>query len=115
MQSTNAEFNRAVIRVNVHRGVGDEHDSAGSALLHRRQTVQYLNPTDVARSGTAMLQLAELVCIDEAAAIPLPIIKLFLGPYLLFMSSTINGYGYIIPVILNGKAVINFLVSILNS
>ena len=30
--------------------------------------------------------------IDEAAAIPLPIVKNLLGPYLVFMASTINGY-----------------------
>jgi len=30
--------------------------------------------------------------IDEAAAIPLPVIKKLLGPYLVFMASTINGY-----------------------
>ncbi len=30
--------------------------------------------------------------IDEAAAIPLPLVKKLLGPYLVFMSSTINGY-----------------------
>ena len=30
--------------------------------------------------------------IDEAAAIPLPLVKSLLGPYLVFMASTINGY-----------------------
>lgn len=30
--------------------------------------------------------------IDEAAAIPLPYVKAMLGPYLVFISSTINGY-----------------------
>ena len=30
--------------------------------------------------------------IDEAAAIPLPIVKKLMGPYLIFMASTINGY-----------------------
>jgi hypothetical protein len=34
---------------------------------------------------------AELVVIDEAAAIPLPLVKSLLGPYLVFMASTING------------------------
>ena len=33
----------------------------------------------------------EIVCIDEAAAIPLPLVKNLLGPYLVFMSSTVNG------------------------
>jgi N-acetyltransferase 10 len=38
------------------------------------------------------LSQAELVAIDEAAAIPLPIVKNLLGPYIVFLSSTINGY-----------------------
>jgi N-acetyltransferase 10 len=33
-----------------------------------------------------------MLVIDEAAAIPLPIVKSLLGPYLVFLSSTINGY-----------------------
>ena len=40
----------------------------------------------------AKLSQAELVVIDEAAAIPLPLVKSLLGPYLVFMASTINGY-----------------------
>lgn len=39
-----------------------------------------------------MLSQAELLIIDEAAAIPLPLVKKLLGPYLVFMASTINGY-----------------------
>lgn len=39
-----------------------------------------------------MLGQAELVIIDEAAAIPLPLVRNLLGPYLVFMASTINGY-----------------------
>lgn len=30
--------------------------------------------------------------MDEAAAIPLPLVKNLLGPYLVFLSSTVNGY-----------------------
>ncbi len=33
-----------------------------------------------------------MVVIDEAAAIPLPLVKKLIGPYLVFMASTINGY-----------------------
>ncbi|PVD33452.1 hypothetical protein C0Q70_04708 [Pomacea canaliculata] len=73
IQSTNAEFNKAVVRVNIFR----DH----------RQTIQYIHPSDSHKLGQA-----ELVCIDEAAAIPLPLVKNLLGPYLVFMSSTINGY-----------------------
>ena len=35
---------------------------------------------------------AEIVCIDEAAAIRLPQVKNLLGPYLVFMSSSVIGY-----------------------
>nr|XP_006819163.1 PREDICTED: N-acetyltransferase 10-like [Saccoglossus kowalevskii] len=73
VQSTNPEFNKAVVRVNIFR----EH----------RQTIQYIHPSDAHKLGQA-----ELVVIDEAAAIPLPLVKLLLGPYLVFMSSTVNGY-----------------------
>lgn len=38
------------------------------------------------------LSQAELVAIDEAAAIPLPTVKKLMGNYLVFLSSTINGY-----------------------
>lgn len=72
IQSTNPEFNEAVVRVNIFH----EH----------RQTIQYIHPAD-----SHKLEQAELVCIDEAAAIPLPLVKNLLGPYLVFMASTING------------------------
>lgn len=52
-----------------------------------RQTIQYILPTDHQK-----LAQAELVAIDEAAAIPLPTVKKLLGPYLVFISSTVNGY-----------------------
>lgn len=47
---------------------------------------QYIHPGDAHKLGQA-----ELVCIDEAAAIPLPLVEKLLGPYLVFMSSTVNG------------------------
>ncbi|KAI3641737.1 hypothetical protein MIR68_000227 [Amoeboaphelidium protococcarum] len=72
-QSTNPDFNKAVVRVNIFR----DH----------RQTIQYIRPQDA-----HVLGQAELVVIDEAAAIPLPVVKKLLGPYLVFMASTINGY-----------------------
>ncbi|NWX58490.1 NAT10 acetyltransferase, partial [Promerops cafer] len=73
VQSLNPEFNKAVVRVNVFK----EH----------RQTIQYIHPADSVKLGQA-----ELVVIDEAAAIPLPLVRSLLGPYLVFMASTINGY-----------------------
>lgn len=47
---------------------------------------QYLKPHDHGK-----LAQVELLVIDEAAAIPLPIVKSLLGPYLVFLSSTVNG------------------------
>ena len=73
VQSTNPDFNKAIVRVNVFRS--------------HRQTIQYIAPHDWQKLGQA-----ELVVIDEAAAIPLPLVKKLLGPYLVFLSSTVNGY-----------------------
>jgi N-acetyltransferase 10 len=73
VQSTNPDFHKAIVRINIFR----EH----------RQTIQYIQPQDYMRLGQA-----ELLVIDEAAAIPLPIVKRLLGNYLVFMSSTVNGY-----------------------
>ncbi|OBZ68966.1 hypothetical protein A0H81_11153 [Grifola frondosa] len=53
-QSTNPDFNKAIVRVNVFRS--------------HRQTIQYIDPQDA-----HVLGQAELVIIDEAAAIPLPL------------------------------------------
>jgi N-acetyltransferase 10 len=50
-------------------------------------TFQYIAPEDA-----HVLGQAELVIIDEAAAIPLPLVRKLIGPYLVFMASTINGY-----------------------
>ncbi|KAF9354935.1 hypothetical protein BGX26_007187 [Mortierella sp. AD094] len=74
VQSTNPEFNNAIVRVNIFK-------------RDHRQTIQYIQPQDAHTLGQA-----ELVVIDEAAAIPLPLVKSLLGPYLVFMASTINGY-----------------------
>ncbi|KAF2754112.1 putative nucleolar ATPase Kre33 [Pseudovirgaria hyperparasitica] len=73
IQSTNREFNKAIVRVNIHR--------------QHRQTIQYIRPQDAYALGQA-----ELLVIDEAAAIPLPLVRKLMGPYLVFMASTINGY-----------------------
>ncbi|KAI9430553.1 DUF699-domain-containing protein [Lactarius indigo] len=72
-QSTNPDFNKAIVRVNVFR--------------QHRQTIQYIQPQDA-----HVLGQAELVIIDEAAAIPLPLVRNLIGPYLVFLASTINGY-----------------------
>ncbi|KAH9373238.1 hypothetical protein HPB48_004983 [Haemaphysalis longicornis] len=73
VQSTNPELNKAVVRVTVSH---EDH----------RQVVQYVHPSDA-----HLLGQAELLVVDEAAAIPLPLVQKLLGPYLVFLSSTING------------------------
>ena len=73
LQSTNADYNKALVRINVFK----EH----------RQTIQYIDPGDHAK-----LAQAELLIVDEAAAIPLPTVRSLLGPYLVFLSCTVNGY-----------------------
>lgn len=74
VQSTDPALHGVIVRVNVFR--------------NHRQTVQYVAPTDAHQ----VLAQAELVVIDEAAAIPLPIVKGLLGPYLVFLCSTVTGY-----------------------
>ena len=57
------------------------------SFLSTHCTPQYIQPEDA-----HVLGQAELLIIDEAAAIPLPLVKNLIGPYLVFMASTINGY-----------------------
>lgn len=52
-----------------------------------RQVIQYIQPSE-----SVKLTQAELLIIDEAAAIPLPLTQKLLGPYITFLSSTITGY-----------------------
>eukprot|EP00938_MAST-03A_sp_MAST-3A-sp1_P007187 g7187.t1 len=74
LRDTSAETGiKNVVRVNIFR--------------NHRQTIQYITP-----SNDRVLSQAELLVIDEAAAIPLPVVKSLLGPYLVFMSSTVVGY-----------------------
>ncbi|KAK4432860.1 RNA cytidine acetyltransferase 1 [Sesamum alatum] len=73
VRSCNPDFRKAIIRINIHK----EH----------RQTIQYIEPHDHLK-----ISQVELLVIDEAAAIPLPIVKRLIGPYLVFLSSTVNGY-----------------------
>lgn len=73
LQRGTGEWKDVVVRVNIFRG--------------HRQTIQYIQPQD-----HQVLGQAELLVIDEAAAIPLPLVRNLMGPYLVFLSSTINGY-----------------------
>jgi len=73
IESTSPAFGRSIVRVNIYR----DH----------RQTVQYIQPGMAERLGQC-----ELLVIDEAAAIPLPTVRSLLGPYLVFLASTVSGY-----------------------
>ncbi|KAF6776858.1 hypothetical protein AHF37_05375 [Paragonimus kellicotti] len=79
-KSSDPEYNSAVIRIDVHR-------------QNHRQSLVYLPPWEMANQLAGGGQQADLVCVDEAAAIPLTLVRLFInGPRLVFMASTINGY-----------------------
>lgn len=59
-----------------------------SDLFHALDVfMQYIQPHEHEK-----LSQVELLVIDEAAAIPLPVVKSLLGPYLVFLSSTVSGY-----------------------
>lgn len=73
LQSSSEEFNKLVIRIDVFR----EH----------RQTIQFISATNQEKFAQA-----EMAIIDEAAALPLTQVKKMLGPYLVFLSSTVSGY-----------------------
>lgn len=73
LRSADQQFNKCVMRIVVTR--------------ERQQVIQY-----IAAGESSCLGQAELVVIDEAAAIPLPLVRQLLGPYLVFLSSTVSGY-----------------------
>jgi N-acetyltransferase 10 len=62
-----------------------------SIHVHRshRQVIQYIRPDETDKFASS-----ELVAIDEAAAIPLPIVRSLMTQTdrLIFLSSTVNGY-----------------------
>ncbi|CAD0203499.1 unnamed protein product [Chrysodeixis includens] len=74
VRSTNPDFKKAIVRVNIAR--------------NSRQTVQYITPDD-----HSLLAAADLVLVDEAAAIPLPHVSAAAkrAP-LALLSSTVSGY-----------------------
>lgn len=72
-RSSEEHLHKCVIRVRINK--------------NHKQVVQYITPDQ-----SNVLSLAELVVIDEAAAIPLPLVRNLMGPYLVFLSSTVSGY-----------------------
>ena len=75
MTGSSSGATRCVVAVDVHR----DH----------RQTIRYHRPDQTERFASA-----ELVAVDEAAAIPLPMVRSLLAgeDRLTFLSSTVNGY-----------------------
>lgn len=74
VRSTNPDFKKAIVRVNIAR--------------NSRQTVQYITPDD-----HSLLSAADLVLVDEAAAIPLVHVSAAASRApLALLSSTVSGY-----------------------
>ena len=73
----------------IQEGTGEFKGSIISIdiIKNHKQTIRYILPTDI-----LLFQLAELLIIDEAAAIPLNIVKKILPDCVTFMASTIQGY-----------------------
>ncbi|XP_045504748.1 RNA cytidine acetyltransferase isoform X2 [Colias croceus] len=74
VRSTNPDFKKAIVRINVAR--------------NSRQTIQYITPDD-----HSLLSAADLVLVDEAAAIPLEHVSAAANKApLALLSSTVAGY-----------------------
>lgn len=79
-RSLDPEHNQAIVRIEVSR-------------QSHRQSLVYMAPWELAGHLGMGEQQADLVCVDEAAAIPLALVRLIVrGPRLVFLSSTVNGY-----------------------
>lgn len=77
IRSKDPDHGNAIIKINVFK----DHN----------QTISYIDPIEASQNKVS-IQMSNLFVIDEAAAIPLPIVKTFLASQLVFLSSTINGY-----------------------
>ncbi|XP_045539427.1 RNA cytidine acetyltransferase [Papilio machaon] len=74
VRSTNPDFKKAIVRINIAR--------------NSRQTVQYITPDD-----HSLLAAADLVLVDEAAAIPIAHVSAAAQKApLALLSSTVSGY-----------------------
>lgn len=73
LRSSRSGSRKTIIQVNIYK--------------QHRQTIQYIQPNEYPK-----LAQAELLVIDEAAAVPLPVIRSLLGSHMVFLSSTVNGY-----------------------
>ena len=73
----------------VQEGIGDFKGVIVNITINKnhKQVIRYISPSDI-----LIFQMAEIVIIDEAAAIPLNIVKRIMPDCLTFMASTIQGY-----------------------
>ncbi|KAL8273058.1 hypothetical protein Esti_002979 [Eimeria stiedai] len=82
---------------------GADTSGAASSGLYQRQAVKAITQIEVYRHHRQLIKFifphekdalmqAELLVVDEAASIPLPVVKKLLGPYIVLLSSTVNGY-----------------------
>lgn len=86
IQATAEEMRGCIVRVNIHK-VASESAQDEIKRSHR-QTIMYVHPQDA-----ALISQAELLVIDEAAAIPLPYVQsLTATAQVTFLASTVNGY-----------------------
>ena len=74
IQSTNPDYNKAIVRVNVHR--------------QHRQTI----PVYSTAKTPMPLARPSLLSLTKLRPYLFPLFRKLLGPYLVFMASTINGY-----------------------
>lgn len=58
---------------------------------NHKQSIKYIDPVEASNSRRSMHE-SDLLVIDEAAAIPLTVVKTLIGPQLIFLSSTVSGY-----------------------
>ncbi|MCD7470158.1 hypothetical protein HAX54_009819 [Datura stramonium] len=74
VKSNDPEFKKSTMRIDIYK--------------QHRQTSQYI----LLPHEHEKLSQVELLVVDEAAAIPLPVFKTLLGPYLVFLASTVKGF-----------------------
>lgn len=85
VHATAPEHAGLILRINLHRA------TPGATTPAHRQTLLYIAPHDA-----QLLGQAELVVIDEAAAIPLPLVQALVlagpGTHTTWMATTVHGY-----------------------
>ncbi|XP_064111307.1 RNA cytidine acetyltransferase-like [Macrobrachium nipponense] len=81
------EFHRRLVELQSSLEDAEKSNPTHSLAVAEQLIKLYIDPTDARK-----LSQAELLVIDEAAAIPLPYVKALLGSYYVLMASTVNGY-----------------------